>query len=113
MDKVLSPPAHPLFGHLLAFKQDPLGFLTHCACAYGDIVPLRLLHIPALLLLDASDIERVLVTEHRTFIKPAWLRTAAVRRLLGNGLVTSEGKVWHRLRRTCQPAFQLRRMDPY
>ena len=111
--KAASPPAHPLWGHLPAFNRDPLGFLTHAARNYGRAVPLRLLHIPAVLVLDAGDIERVLVTEHHDFVKPAWLRTAAVRRLLGSGLVTSDGDVWRRQRHACQPAFHLRRMDRY
>ncbi len=108
-----SPPAHPLWGHLPAFSKDPLGFLTHCARGYGRAVPLRLLHVRAVLLLDPADIERVLVTEHRDFVKPAWLRTAAVRRLLGSGLVTSDGENWRRQRQACQPAFQLRRLGRY
>jgi cytochrome P450 len=108
-----SPPAHPLWGHLPAFSKDPLRFLTDCARGYGRAVPLRLLHVPAVLLLDPADIERVLVTEHRDFVKPAWLRTAAVRRLLGSGLVTSDGDDWRRQRQACQPAFHLRRMGRY
>lgn len=66
-----------------------------------------------MLLLDPSDIERVLVTEHRDFVKPTWLRTGAVRRLLGSGLVTSDGDTWRRQRQACQPAFHLRRMNGY
>ena len=113
MNSAAAPPAHPLWGHMPGFKRDPLGFLTHCARNYGRVVPLRLLYLPAVLLLDPSDIERVLVTEHREFIKPAWLRTAAVRRLLGNGLLTSEGANWRRQRHACQPAFHRSRMDQY
>ncbi len=107
------PLAHPLWGHLLPFGRDPLGFLTECARGYGRAVPLRLLNVRALLLLDPADIERVLVTEHRDFVKPAWLRTAAVRRLLGSGLVTSDGESWRRQRQACQPAFHLRRLSKY
>lgn len=110
---IACPPSHPLWGHLPAFAKDPLAFLTHCARGYGSVVPLRLLHISAALLLDPVDIERVLVTEHRDFVKPAWLRTSAVRRLLGRGLVTSDGASWRRQRQACQPAFHLRRIGKY
>lgn len=72
-----------------------------------------MLHRPVLLLCDPTDIERVLVTEHHAFIKPVWLRTPAVLRLLGDGLVAREGAVWRHQRQVCQPAFQLRRMDAY
>ena len=112
-DNRISPPSHSIFGHLLAFRKDALGFLTHCARCYGPVVPLRMLHKPAFLLLDPTDIERVLVTDHKDFKKPQWLRTAAVRRVLGEGLVTAEGEDWRRQRHACQPAFQPRRMESY
>jgi len=112
-NRSVSPPMHPIFGHMLAFRKDALGFLTHCARHYGPVVPLRMLHRSAFLLLDSADIERVLVTDQKDFKKPEWLHTAAVRRALGNGLVTSDGEAWRRQRYACQPAFQPRRMEHY
>src|SRR3978361_167621 len=104
-ESALGPPGHPLLGHVLALQKDPLVFLTYCARHYGDVVPLRLLRRQAFLLLNPDDIERVLVTDHRNFVKPLWLRSAAVRRVLGDGLVTSDGSDWRRQRQACQPAF--------
>ncbi len=98
-------PNHPLLGHLPAFQKDPLAFLALCLQTGADVVPLRLPFLRAFLLLNPEDIERVLVTEHRQFLKPQWLRTPAVRRLLGQGLVTSDGDSWRAQRRACQPAF--------
>jgi cytochrome P450 len=112
-DPGVCPPLHPIFGHLLPFRKDALGFLTHCARHFGPVVPLRMLHKPAFLLRESADIERVLVTDHKEFKKPEWLRTAAVRRVLGEGLVTAEGETWRRQRHACQPAFQPRRMEHY
>lgn len=107
------PSPHPIFGHVFAFQKDPLGFLTSCARQFERVAPLRMLHIRAFLLLDPSDIERVLVTEHSDFVKPDWLKSQGVKRLLGAGLVASDGEDWRRQRRGCQPAFQLRRMEDY
>lgn len=104
-DPLAVPRGHSLLGHLPALRDDPLGFLTHCAQTGADVVPLRLPFLRAFLLLDPADIERVLVTDHRQFVKPLWLRTPAVRRLLGDGLVTSDGGPWRAQRRACQPAF--------
>jgi cytochrome P450 len=109
----VSPPVHPLAGHLPAFRRDPLGFLTECARNYGDAVPLCFVHKRAVLLLNPADIERVLATEHRQFVKPVWLRTAAVRRVLGNGLVNSEGAEWRLHRQASQPAFASGLMEGY
>nr|MDQ2688609.1 cytochrome P450 [Armatimonadota bacterium] len=99
------PRGHPLLGHASALQSDPLAFLTRCALTGADVVPLRLPFLRAFLLLNPADIERVLVTDHRQFVKPLWLRTPAVRRLLGDGLVTSDGAPWRAQRRACQPAF--------
>ena len=113
MSPNIAPPIHPIFGHLLAFRNDALGFLTHCARHYGPVVPLRMLHRRAFLLLESADIERVLITDQKDFKKPEWLHTAAVRRALGEGLVTADGEDWRRQRHSCQPAFQPRRMEGY
>lgn len=104
---------HPFLGHLPALRSDPLGFLTRCARTGADVFPLRLPFLRAFLLLDPADIERVLVTDHRQFVKPLWLRTPAVRRLLGDGLVTSDGAPWRAQRRACQPAFHSALLPDY
>lgn len=111
-----APPSSGLLGHLPAFQRDPLGFLTNCADeerGYGDVVTLRMLHKRVYLLLNPEDIERVLVIDHRQFSKPSWLRTRAVRTLLGDGLVTSEDDQWRSQRQECMPAFQHSRMTRY
>ena len=100
-----SLPSHPLLGHLPAFRRDPLAFLASCIETGREVVPLRLSFVRAFLLLNPSDIERVLVTDYRQFRKPFWLRTPDVRRLLGRGLVTSDGDSWRTQRRVCQPTF--------
>ena len=100
-----SLPSHPLLGHLPAFRRDPLAFLADCMETGRNVVPLRLSFVRAFLLLNPDDIERVLVRDYRRFRKPFWLRTPDVRRLLGRGLVTSDGDSWRAQRRVCQPAF--------
>ncbi len=104
---------HPLLGHLPALRADPLGFLTGLARQPADVVPLRMPLVRAALLLGPTDIERVLTTDPETFVKPPWLRAAAVRRLLGDGLVTADGAAWRRQRATCQPAFHPGQMPAY
>ena len=52
---------------------------------------------------DPEYIEDVLIRNYKNFIKSRGLRVS--KRLLGEGLVTSEGKYHDRQRRIIQPAF--------
>jgi cytochrome P450 len=56
-------------------------------------------------------IESVLVTQHNNFEKSKDYR--ALRRVLGNGLLTSEGDFWRRQRKLVQPAFHQARIASY
>jgi cytochrome P450 len=92
-----------LLGNLRDFRRDRLALFTRCARDHGDVVAVRLGHIPAVVLSHPDAIEQVLVTQSRNFIKHFLLRMN--RLLLGNGLLTSEGDFWLRQRRLIQPAF--------
>ncbi|MEO8892892.1 MAG: cytochrome P450, partial [Coleofasciculaceae cyanobacterium] len=104
------PEGNSLVGNLAQLGEDPLGFLTDCASKYGDIIPLRLGLTPACLLTNPDYIEQVL-KDRESFIKSRGLR--ALRSLLGEGLLTSEGESWFRQRRLVQPVFQQKRISGY
>src|SRR5919108_5188590 len=84
------PKGQFLVGHLRELQRDQLGFLQRCAREYGDVVPLRYGPRRVILLNHPTAIEEVLVTKSRSFGKGRFYRI--VGRLLGNGLVTSEGE---------------------
>ena len=105
------PPGRFLTGHLREVGADRLGFLTRCAREFGEFVPLRLGPRRALLVSDPDAIEQVLVHQHRNFVKTPALRVAS--RVLGNGLLTSEGEFWRRQRKLIQPAFHRQRVAAY
>src|SRR5215470_10952885 len=98
------PKGHFLLGNLAAVSHDWLGFYSRCAKEYGDVVKLRYLHVPICLLMHPRDIEYVLVTNSDNFTKSADYRALA--RVLGNGLLTNEGKAWQHQRALIQPAFR-------
>src|SRR5580704_14440104 len=98
------PKGHFLLGSLGAVSRDWLGFYAQCTKEYGDVVRLRYLHVPICLLIHPRDIEYVLVTNPANFTKSADYRALA--RILGNGLLTNEGKPWLRQRGLIQPAFR-------
>ena len=113
MDITKAPKPAFLVGHLPAFGRDPLGFLELCAAEFGDFVPLTFLGRPVLLVNDAEAIEQVLVTRSKSFRKTLGYRTPFMRRLFGEGLLTSEGEFWVRQRRLSQPAFHRDRVASY
>lgn len=98
-------------GSLLPFRRDPLGFLRSAAETYGDAVRIRVGPREVYLLNDPELIRAVLVTHDQLFSKGPGLGVAE--RLLGKGLLTSEGEFHRRQRRLAQPAFHRPRIAAY
>jgi cytochrome P450 len=106
------PKGLPLLGNLVDIGRDVLRYYDEWARQYGDVVALRLAAWPAILVNNPEYIEHVLVKNHRNFIKfPFFFRH--VQAIFGQGLLTSEGEVWHRQRRLMAPAFHDRRLASY
>src|SRR5919112_6488217 len=102
-----------LMGNMREFNSDSLGFVERCAREFGDVVPTRFLYVPALFLFHPDHVEYVLTAGNKNFIKAASLRSPFFSRLVGRGLVTSEGEFWRRQRRLAQPAFHRDRVNAY
>jgi cytochrome P450 len=98
-------------GALLAFRRDPLGFLTVVRERHGDVAMFRIGPRRFYLLSHPDHVQDVLVTRHRNFIKSLALQKSKV--LLGEGLLTSEGDHHLRQRRMAQPAFHRPRIAEY
>jgi len=112
----LSPPPGPkghfLLGVMRDFNDDTLGFIERCR-DFGDVVKTRFLWVHAYFLYNPRDIESLLTTNAKSFRKAQSLRSPFFARLVGNGLVTSEGEFWRRQRRLAQPAFHRQRISSY
>ncbi len=78
---------------------------------YGDIVAFKLGRQDVVLLNHPDYVKDVLVTRHRQFHKGGPLQRA--KRLLGEGLLTSEGDQHLQRRRLAQPAFHRARIAAY
>jgi len=100
----------PLSG-LFAYRRGPLPFFQNLAQQYGDISYFRLGPQEAFFLNHPDYIKDVLVTNHQNFMKGLALQRA--KRLLGQGLLTSEGEFHRRQRRLAQPAFHRARIASY
>src|SRR5712692_21721 len=107
------PKGSPVMGVMREFNRDSLGFIERAQRDYGDIVWMRFLYVPALFLYHPDDVEYVLTTNPKNFIKSMSLRSNFFQRLVGNGLLTSQGEEWKRQRRLSQPAFHRDRIATY
>jgi cytochrome P450 len=100
-----------LIGHLPWFYTDTNGFLLRLARSQGDVASFRLGREQAFLLSHPDQVQQVLVDDADAFRKGRLMQRA--RRLLGDGLLTSEGKFHHRQRRRLQPAFCRQQIAKY
>ncbi|MDQ3327681.1 MAG: cytochrome P450 [Chloroflexota bacterium] len=92
-------------------RQDSASLLMQMAREYGDIVAFKLGRQDVVLLNHPDYVQDVLVTRHKQFLKGGPLQRA--KRLLGEGLLTSEGNYHRQQRRLAQPAFHRARIAGY
>src|SRR5688572_17054053 len=97
--------------HFLKFRRDPLTFFTSMARTYGDVARFTFGSQPVYLVSHPELIEDVLVTSAKKFMKGIALQRA--KRLLGEGLLTSEGQMHLRQRRTIQPLFHRQQVQRF
>src|SRR5262245_46882939 len=91
--------------------RDPLAFFTNLARTYGDIAAFRMGGERLVFVNAPHHVRDILVTHNRRFIKGRGLQRS--KRLLGEGLLTSEDPIHLRQRRLMQPAFHRDRIAAY
>jgi cytochrome P450 len=96
------PGGQRVLGHALEFGRDPLALFRR-AREHGDVVRLRFGPFRFYVLNSPGAIRQALVGEARKLGKG--LNFGRAKKLIGNGLVMSEGESHHRQRRLMQPAF--------
>jgi cytochrome P450 len=106
------PKGLPIIGVALELRADPLEGMRRFAREYGDIVRFRVLMRERILLSHPDLISQVLVVQQSKFHKSELTRRIT-KRMLGQGLLISEGDFWRRQRRLAQPAFHRSRINQY
>ena len=109
-DVPVMPGGHPVLGHALAFGRDPLALFEQ-AREHGDVVLVRFGPFRAYVLNSPDAIRQALVGEARKLGKG--LNFGRAKRLIGNGLVMSEGESHRLQRRLMQPAFHRSQIAGY
>ena len=101
-DVPLVPGGRRVLGHALEFRRDPLALLQR-ARGHGEVVRIRFGPVSIYLLNSPGAIRQALVGQARKLDKG--LSFGRAQRLIGNGLVMSDGEHHRRQRRLMQPAF--------
>ena len=87
---------------MLALRGDLIGLYEQIG-RHGDLSYVQFLHHHVYMVKDPEDIFSVLVTDNRKMMKGQ--ATHEAKRLLGEGLLTSNGDLHRRQRKLLQPAF--------
>src|SRR5689334_361769 len=97
------PPPITLWMILRGMKIDPLQRWKTTVAEHGDVAHYRYLFDETYFVSHPDGVKRVLQDNAPNYTKDHG-SYAALRRLVGNGLLTSEGDFWLRQRRLAQPA---------
>ena len=90
--------------------RNPLQFFQNIALQYGDIVCYRPAPEPAYLINHPDYIRHVLVDNNRNYSKDT-RSNQIFGKVIGEGLITTEGEIWRKQRRMMQPAFHHTRIE--
>ena len=104
------PPNRFGLGNLRGMMTDQLAYMT-AAAEYGPLSSLPILFEPYVLVRDPELIQQSLAQGHAVMLKDRF--THELGRVLGQGLVTSEGDLWRRQRKLVAHAFIPRRIRTY
>lgn len=102
------PKQLPLIGNTHQFVRDPLQFMTKCRREYGDVARFQLGPYDSYLIMEASEIERILVSESEKYKKPQYIQS--LYDILGEGLLLGNGQVWEEQRKRAKPSFKMDRL---
>jgi cytochrome P450 len=110
-ERAPGPPGYFGLRNVLRFATDQLVLLRELADTYGDIVYMKVLGNPWFLVSNPEDIEAVMVKHARTMGRDSY--TVILQRVLGLGLLTSDGDLWKRQRKLMATAFTPKRIRDY
>jgi cytochrome P450 len=110
--KLPGPKGLPVLGVSIQLLRDSLELLRSVAREYGDLVRIPVVAGRRILVNNPEYVQQVLVVQAHKFHKSKLSKEVA-ERLLGQGLLISEGDFWRRQRRLAQPAFHKHRINEY
>ncbi len=104
------PRGLPLLGVALDVQKDVLGWNLRTALEYGPVVQYRFGPLRSYLVTHPEGLKHVLQDNVKNYTKEHF-GYAILRRIVGDGLFTSDGATWLKQRRLAQPAFHRARIS--
>jgi cytochrome P450 len=105
------PSSWRMFHLFSEFAQDGLGTLHRMFARYGDVVRWPMPHDEVHVVYHPEGVKHLLQDNPRNYVKgPAYL---AMKPIVGEGLLLSEGDKWLRLRRLTQPPFHRHKLSGF
>jgi cytochrome P450 len=102
-------------GSYAAVRADQIGTLLDAAERHGDVVRLRMgppaAHVELCVLRNPDHIRHVLQDRRSNY--PKGFQYHGLRRVVGDGLLTSDGETWLRQRRLVQPTFHRKHVNAF
>ncbi len=104
------PKGLPFLGVALDIQKDILGWLTRTAAEHGPVSEYRFGPMRSYFVTHPDGLKHVLQEHVKNYTKDHF-GYSMIRRIVGEGLFTSEGETWLRQRRLAQPAFHKARIS--
>jgi cytochrome P450 len=111
LERAPGPPGFYGLRNLVRFSKNPLSHLRGLQRQYGDTVEMRVFGKRFFVLSNPEDIESALVKNARFMLRDNYI--VILERILGKGLLTSDGDLWKRQRKLMSQAFVPKRIHSY
>lgn len=105
------PKGKPIIGSLPEFVRDPLGLFTDAWREHGDVLRFRVGPRTLYLVVNPEHLEHILVERPLAYPHPEWF-DARIRSVLGHGVISMKGEVWHERRQALEPCLAPDRLPP-
>lgn len=109
VDPLPPGPRWPHAAIRFAMKHDPLRLFEHGHRHYGDTVLYDGGRSRYVVLASPAGVEHILLRNHRAYFKSA--EHPVISRMLGEGVIMTNGDRWRQQRRAMAPAFQPRQLE--
>lgn len=99
----------PVIGNTLDALRDPLGFMVSLRENYEDVVTIHVGGKNYVVIQSPDACRHILQENAKNYCKPGAARM--MKRVMGEGLATSNGDLWLKQRRMMQPAFHRKKTE--